>query len=73
MAATRIEEQVSGSRLRLRTCAQRLERHRADASAEVEIRDQVIVELYEAHVRVDQIALDAGLSRARILAIVGES
>lgn len=56
---------------RVRAAADNIERLRTELTAECQLRDRGIVEMYEAHERVDTIARDARLSRARILAIVG--
>jgi hypothetical protein len=61
---------VSPVRQRLRAAGERIEQLTRELTAERHLRDTAIVEAYEAHVRVDTIAGDAGVSRARVLAIV---
>jgi len=62
---------VSPVQQRLRTAAERVDQLETQLTAERQLRDRAIVELYEAHEKVDVIARDAQLSRARVLAIVG--
>ena len=64
-------EPTSSVRQRLRTAADKVTRLQAELAAERQLRDAAIVEAYEAHVRVDTIATDAHVSRARVIAIVG--
>jgi len=62
---------MSPTRQRLRTAADNVQRLEQELKAERALRDRSLVELYEAHERVDTIADDARVSRARVLKIVG--
>lgn len=58
---------------RLRAAGENIERLTAELAAERQLRDRAIVEAYEAREKVDTIARDAKVSRARVLAIVGNT
>lgn len=66
-------EWVAGSRQRLRTAAENVERLTRELSAERQLRNAAIVELYEGGVRVDTIAADARINRSSTLEIVGKT
>jgi hypothetical protein len=72
---TRAEQALSVSPVqqRVRAARDRIDTLTAELSAERQLRDRGIVEMYEAHEKVDTIATDAGVSRARVLAIVGQT
>lgn len=63
-------EPVSTVRQRVRAAGERIEVLQRELDAERQLRDSAIVEAYEAQVRVDTIAGDARVSRARVIAIV---